>query len=227
VWPFVALLGLTIITIGLAWKEVTLTDVVMLIGTGYTALAAARNIPTFAIVAAPVLARQLSVLLANHGLNVNTARLPSRGVYGVVNALLVLLAVAAAAGQMIYELSPERVAELRAERLPVAAVEYLNQNEGQGALFNSYNWGGYIIWEARDYPVYVDGRTDLYGDGLLTRFLHVWATSEGWEDTLRDDTIEIVLIEPFSPLAAELKDSVSWEVVQQDDVSVMFVRRKS
>ena len=28
--------------------------------------------------------------------------------------------------------------------------------------YNSYNWGGYLIW--RGLPVFVDGRADVYGD---------------------------------------------------------------
>ena len=34
-------------------------------------------------------------------------------------------------------------------------------------MFNSYNWGGYLMFKLPDYPVFVDGRTDLYAIGIV------------------------------------------------------------
>jgi hypothetical protein len=40
-------------------------------------------------------------------------------------------------------------------------------------MFNSYNWGGYLLWELPEYPVFIDGRTDLYDDELVEEWLRV------------------------------------------------------
>ena len=50
--------------------------------------------------------------------------------------------------------------------LPVNAANYLRQHPTPGPLYNTLDWGGFLIWYMPDYPVAIDGRTDLYGDEL-------------------------------------------------------------
>jgi hypothetical protein len=104
----------------------------------------------------------------------------------------------------------------------VESTACLMRENPPGPLFNDYNWGGYLIWTARDYPVYVDGRTDLYDDDLLRGYL--WATyaQAGWEDELSG--INVVLIAQSSPLARVLEMTSEWRVLCQDDLAVVFVR---
>ncbi|MBC8401855.1 MAG: hypothetical protein H8E14_10245 [Candidatus Marinimicrobia bacterium] len=48
-------------------------------------------------------------------------------------------------------------------RLPVKATRFLKANPITGKVYNSYNWGGYLIWEL--YPqkqVFIDGRAPAY-----------------------------------------------------------------
>ena len=54
--------------------------------------------------------------------------------------------------------------------LPVNAANYLRQNPAPGPLYNTLDWGGFLIWYMPDYPVAIDGRTDLYGDELDEQF---------------------------------------------------------
>ena len=41
---------------------------------------------------------------------------------------------------------------------PVQAVAYLNEYPCDGHIFNSYNYGGYLIWKLPGQKVYIDGR---------------------------------------------------------------------
>ena len=54
--------------------------------------------------------------------------------------------------------------------LPVNAVNYLRQHPAPGPLYNTLDWGGFLIWYMPNYPVAIDGRTDLYGDEMDERF---------------------------------------------------------
>ena len=47
----------------------------------------------------------------------------------------------------------------------------MRQNRIQGPLFNNFDWGGFLIWYLPEYPVSLDGRTDLYGDALDQQLL--------------------------------------------------------
>ncbi|MCK5332155.1 MAG: hypothetical protein KAK01_12140 [Candidatus Marinimicrobia bacterium] len=48
-------------------------------------------------------------------------------------------------------------------RLPVKATSFLKANPIMGNVFNSYNWGGYLIWELYlQKQVFIDGRVPAY-----------------------------------------------------------------
>ncbi|PJF27165.1 MAG: hypothetical protein CUN53_05090, partial [Phototrophicales bacterium] len=84
--------------------------------------------------------------------------------------------------------------------------------------------GGYLVYALPDYPVFVDGRTDLYGDALLTRYLQTALGSPGWEDTLTEYEINLVLVETGSGLALRLLDDPAWSLVYDDPLASIYVR---
>ncbi len=46
----------------------------------------------------------------------------------------------------------------RENNYPITAVTYLKEHKCSGNLFNSYDYGGYLIWKLPSQPVYIDGR---------------------------------------------------------------------
>ena len=65
-------------------------------------------------------------------------------------------------------------AEFDAGKFPVAAASFMETQKLAGNLFSSDYWGGYLIY--RFYPerkVFVDGRSDFYGDAFLKQYLEV------------------------------------------------------
>ncbi len=47
---------------------------------------------------------------------------------------------------------------LYADRYPVAASEYIIVNNYNNGVLNDYAWGGYLIWQRSEIPVFIDGR---------------------------------------------------------------------
>ncbi|MBZ0300509.1 MAG: hypothetical protein K8J31_12240 [Anaerolineae bacterium] len=91
-------------------------------------------------------------------------------------------------------------------------------------MFNSYNWGGYLILNLPDEPVFVDGRTDLYGNAFLQKYLNTAVGGEGWRDTLDQYAIRLVLVEAQSGLARQLRSEPGWTLDYEDDLAVVFTR---
>ena len=114
------------------------------------------------------------------------------------------------------------LAEFR-KTLPVDAVEFLKAQRPPGRLFNSYNWGGYLLWELPEYPVFIDGRTDLYTDELTGEWLQVIRAETGWQDTLDRWQVRLILLEPGMPVVAYLP-AQGWQLLYQDDVAVVYGR---
>ena len=55
---------------------------------------------------------------------------------------------------------------------PVKALPYLRQFRPQGRVFNDCLWGGYLIWNVRNIPVFIDSRIDIYEyNGVFADYL--------------------------------------------------------
>ncbi len=107
---------------------------------------------------------------------------------------------------------------------PVNAANYLRKNPRPGPLYNSIDWGGFLIWYMPDHPVSIDGRTDLYGDEILARF---FATGGG-DDYMNDPYLNeagVVLLERGMPLATVLQNDGRFQKVYEDQLATVFVRQ--
>jgi hypothetical protein len=224
-WPFVFLLLGTLAAVGLSGKRIDWTDLVLVSGTAFLSLYAGRTISTFAVVAAPVLSRHANAILEERGLRLPRAR-PVRGVALVLNWLILAVVVAGAGAKIVLALNPKTVAEAQIEGLPVKAADYLNANNPAGPMFNTYNWGGYLMFAAPQYPVFVDGRTDLYNDSLLTQWLQTMQ-GDGWQATFEQWHINLAVIERDSTLAKLLRQEPAWKEVYQDIQASIFQRQQA
>jgi len=225
VWPFAWMLLGLIAAVGLSPRRLDWRDLTLTTGTGYLALLAGRNLSVFAIVAAPVLSHHVYDWLAERGWLLRPERIPAHGLFLVANWLILTLVLVAGGAKIALALEPDTIAEARADALPLDAIAYLEEERPPGPLFNSYNWGGYLIWAARDYPVYVDGRTDLYDDELLRVYLSIYfASEENWSASLDEAGINLVLVEPGSPLSRVLAVESGWERAFSDEKAVIYTR---
>lgn len=109
---------------------------------------------------------------------------------------------------------------------PQAAVQWLRENRPPGRLFNAYNWGGYLTWTLPQYPVFIDGRADLYGDEIIAQWQAiVSAEPQAWE-LLDRWQIQIILLEPSHPILRELPQR-GWKIVYQDSHSILLLRENA
>jgi hypothetical protein len=220
--PFIWLLLATMAAMGLSERRVDGVDLALVGGMAYAALLAWRNVGPFALVAAPALSRHVTSLLsARH----SSARRRPSVQRALLNWGVVLVIVVATAFRVYLPLRPGSDEALQREGLPVDAVEWLQGRRPAGQLFNHYNWGGYLIW--RLWPeqlVFVDGRTDLYGDGFLRRYAAVQAARPGFEEVLEAHEVELVMMPAEGPLAAQLASRAAWEAVYRGDVATVWER---
>ena len=241
VQPFIWLLLLTVAAMALAGRRADFTHLITLAGFCYMALMAGRNIALFALVAGPLLATYGQEAIAGLWATVagrypRLARLAPaaapvagrRPALIAVNWAILALVVIAAGVKAVQPLSADFNEKLQAEQFPAGAVAFLRNHDLPGEMFNSYNWGGYLIWKL--YParrVFIDGRTDLYDDAFIRRYLAVTWAQDGWEDTLQRYHVGYVVIERQSFLAAYLALHPGWQEVYRDGLAVIYVRRDS
>jgi hypothetical protein len=198
----------------------------VILGNIAMALVSQRNIELFAIAALPLVAlhvdrewRALPIL----GRARSVFQREYRGAYsglaaGLVAALLVGLG-----------LLHGRVAEIQLiedrfdpAAFPAAVAERGRQAGVTGPIFNEFIWGGWIMHEWPEMPVFIDGGTDHYGQALFNEYLQVWNLEPGWRDVLTRWKIRWVLVDPNTPLAHELVREPGWGLWYCDSVGVML-----
>lgn len=232
--PFLWLLLATFAAVAFSGRRADPTDMALVLGVAYLGFLAGRNMPLLAVVAPPLLTRHADALV-----NVVTRRLrpahADAGSGGPVAApaaglpalnWLLLLALAGVAALKVAVVLPAAVNERELARFtPLNAAAYIRQARPPGPLFNSYNFGAYLTWALYpDYPVYVDGRTDLYDDAFLREYLDVALGRPGYQAVLDRAGARLVLVEADSLLADRLREAPAWRELYRDAVAVVFGR---
>lgn len=226
--PFAWLLILSIGVLGASGKKVSLTEFLLLGGFGFLGLLAVRFVSIFAVIAPAILTRHAAGLLPDWieklgiSIEVDFER-PPTPLQGRLNRLLVVVFFGVAAIKAVSVFPPSANMAVFEENLPVAAVEYVKEVQPEGRMFNSYNFGGYLVWALPEYPVFIDGRADLYGDEIINEWLRTYSGADGWQDRLDDWDVGFVLVEPNAPLA-KLLAYEGWELVYTDEVAVVYQR---
>ena len=79
------------------------------------------------------------------------------------------------------------------------------------------------MWELPEYPVFIDGRTDLYDDDLINQWLQVMRGEPGWQAALDRWQVRLVLLEPGAPVVGQLAQN-GWKLLYQDERAVVYGR---
>jgi hypothetical protein len=215
VWFLLAFIGAGM----LGKKPLAPTRIILTLFFGYAALHSMRHVPLFIIVTIPILAEMIDNLV-----KVRPKQTSSVGFLKWLLPLIPLCALLLTEFRFVQVVRGQAVSET--ETFPKKALDWISTNRPEGALFNSYNWGGYIIWrQYPDYPVFIDGRADVYGDEFIYVYQVIYRGETGWEKSLDDYAINLVLVEPGSGLAAGLRQSASWKIIFEDHISTLFSRK--
>jgi hypothetical protein len=222
-WMLAAILG----AFGLSGQRVEGKALLKVVVFAAMGLVARRNFGPFALLAAPVLSESGWQVLGRI-----TARLPegfgegkpvSSSFRRVFNLGIIAFLALAAGGKVVAVSHPALVESYLRQEYPTEAVSWLKQARPAGRLFSSYAWGGYLDWALPEYPVFVDGRTDLFGDAVIHDWMQVDNVGSGWEEILQRWQVSLVLLEPTHPLLKELEHA-GWHVLFRNPSAVIYAK---
>lgn len=222
VQPFAWLLLVTLGAVGASRRGLAWVDFLLVAVFAYLGLLAGRNVALFGLVAPVVLARHAGAALERAGV-----RFPGPGRGGrrlrTLNGAVFGLVLVAAAGKVALVWPVEANERAFREFLPVEAAAFLRETRPDGRLFNSYNWGAYLLWALPEYPVFVDGRTDLYDDEIIGQWFQVARAEEGWQEALARWEVNVVLLERGLPVVSRLEGE-GWRLLYEDELAVVYAR---
>jgi hypothetical protein len=215
---FLAWLALTFLTLALVRPRLSPASAILLVVWTYYALYSVRNIPLLVIFVGPVLASALAEV-APQWVRRLSDRL--REIYETSRGrgwlLVGIVAVAVVT-------SVPHPTEMIARKWPVAAVEFIKQHPEQfeGNMFNQYLWGGYLMKELPEHRVFVDGRTDFYGEPLLRQYDDTILLHTNWQEAIVQYHVSWTLMPAQSRLNLVLALLPDWHFVYSNDVATIF-----
>ena len=215
-WFHVAVIALAFFVLG-ARRRFRVTELVLLSVATIVGLRAARD-AWFAAVAA------LVVIASGTTATAEPEHSRPRWQPAAVGAgvLVVLIAMAAAFGISNAKLQGKLGADFPGGEFPVGAVKYIEEHRLPGPLYNDFNWGGYLIWALPRLPVYIDGRTNLYGDERLERHVSVERGAPIWSSDADLAAARLVIGNVDFPLTSLLRLDPRFRVVYEDKRAVVF-----
>ncbi len=112
---------------------------------------------------------------------------------------------------------------------PEGALRFLDDQGIRGRMFNSYGFGGYIIWRGGGRQVFIDGRyRRLYTPGEYGEYKGIMESAAAWGEAERKYGFDHALVE-YDLLSRRFPDHLlanpDWALVYWDNQSLVFVRR--
>jgi len=219
-------------------------EVFLSMGWLHLALIAQRNLPLFAIATAPIAASGIMAIIdaatlpgslpawmgrTSRWFDGFSASFEQTDRFGRVH-LASLLPLAAVSCVLL--LTPPRPGAIDTKftstydpkYYPERALAQLRAPETRN-IFAEDEWGDYLIYNLYPYrKVFIDGRSDFYGDQFGERYLDLMNVQHGWQKTLDKYAIDTIVIAPKFALTSTLKISRDWRVVYDDGVALVFRR---
>ena len=108
---------------------------------------------------------------------------------------------------------------------PVYAVNFLRRNPQPGPLYNTFDWGGFLMWYMPQSPVSIDGRNDLYGDEFDARYFQTQGGEPSYktDPTLRESGV--IMLRKTDGLVYALDLDPNFRKIYEDELATVFVRR--
>jgi len=208
-----ATLGCIALVLLIRRTEIQGHEVLFLILGTWLAAAHVRMLFIFGILTAPILCRLLADLWDDYT--------PRRD-HPAINA--VFLAFSLFVAYLAFPSRTDLPAQVQAKS-PVKALEFIRTHHLPGPIVNEYVFGGYLIWAAPEYPVFIDGRADVFEEtGVLADFGN-WATLQNPPAGLLDRYhVNLCLLSSNSPMRQVLPLVPGWSEVYSDNISVIFTR---
>lgn len=243
------LFALLIIGLAFSKRPITFPSLLMALAFAHLSLASVRNMPLFAVVAVPLIARAFSksiwspsqapesrfsslsnsaqlILhkLADLDAQFSKTEALCKAHFWPIAAFVILSIAAVNGGQLFGAIvvnSGFDTGEVPTSTLNTIKTFNLDPRQG----FNYDNWGGYMHYKL-DIPVFIDDRADFYGGNFYAEYGAVSETAPNWAKILDKYQVNWVLFPKNSNLVYALKGSPDWKLAADDEAAALFLRVK-
>lgn len=166
----------------------------------------------------------IAVMILAEGLS-SKADLP-RPMPKIVRPMIAAVVVAVAVIEaLIIGVNNPYLKAIEYQAMPVKAVDVAIERGYPGPVFNTYEWGGYLIWRMKK-PVAIDGRAAVYGGPRVKRTFETWDGNPDWDKNPELKAANLVVAPVDDALTQILCEDSAFQMVYHDKTAVLFVRKK-
>jgi hypothetical protein len=198
--------------------------VLLILAWGHAALTSARHVPLLAIVAAPILAEAAGSCwrsVAPHLKRLNAVGEDYRAALTRHTAWAIVLPVLLTAAGVL-----ARVDDYPATKYPVDMVANQSASLAGGRLFTTDEWADYLVFHLHPrVRVFLDGRSDFFGEQIVEDYKIVLAGAPGWRDKLDRYGMNLVLLPQSALIVGALKQDQNWSVISEQGGATLMRRR--
>ena len=124
---------------------------------------------------------------------------------------------------LIRDVSENSLTKVVASHFPAEAVKFIRSSQLPGPLYNSLDWGGYLIWSLPELPVALDGRTNLHGDERIASSLATWNGGTAWKKDPELLRARLIIAQIGKPLTHLIRGDPRYRLVYEDNTAAVFV----
>jgi hypothetical protein len=193
---------------------------------GILAISSGRHVMLFGVAAAAMIASGMNLLIGRLGAGsrnpsdttVSPADMRTRTRINAAAAVIIVAGISRAAWM---EISPRAQQQALSLRYPTGIVSELRATLAHDdRLLNEYSWGGFLI-QNDILPVFIDGRSELYGDMQLSRYASIIHLDHGWLAAMQSLNITLVIMPSHTPLVRALARE-GWKTVARDSIGSLL-----
>ena len=212
-------------------RRITGAEVLLLLGTGAAALWASRMIVWWGPVAAYFVALHgHAVLRRFRGKRTEPGPSPRNGTWAVVSLGLawICFAYTPFGTTLLHGRQPELERSV-SKGTPLGATAYLRKHPPRGLVFNTYEWGDYLLWAGpQQMQVFVATHVQFLPEKVWQHYLEVINVTAEWEDVLDRYGVNTVVIDTAerAALISLLRRNPHWRLAYGDRQGVVYIRKK-
>lgn len=218
-------------TLVLGRRTLRASDLLWLVGLTVLALSAVRFALFLGPIGAALAATHVARPIGWTGFGRATApilgrftRAPGSSGERVANAALLALVLVIGGALAVARAAPSAQHEWIARSVPLGATEWIRDHAPDARIFNTYAWGGFLSRALPDARVYIDGRSDVYGDGPIQRYAATLNVTADPRQVLDASRIDLVVVRPDTPLNDWLAAQPDWSPVYRDELARVWQR---
>ncbi len=199
----------------------------------HSSLTSVRHAPLYAAIASPILAAELTALW-RQTISLKRNNSFSQILYQVGKDLEPMFRRTTTWGALAFCIiliaTPPSAWPINfpKEIFPVEMIHRHSERLSAGRTFTTDQWADYLIFSF--YPqqrVFVDGRSDFYGEAMGREYLELLQGGFSTEKILKRYSFDTLLIPVSSPLSQVLKGRAGWSVLEDDGRAILFAARGS